>query len=95
MPRKAIDYSKACIYKISCLDAEIEDIYVGSTTNLVKRRNDTRTHATILKVGSQSPRVQIHTGARRLGKLGSVSSREIQCDNSQDLCQREREVFEN
>ena len=33
------DYSKALIYKISCRDPSITDCYVGSTTNLIQRRN--------------------------------------------------------
>jgi hypothetical protein len=78
MPRKAIDYSRSCIYKISCLDAEIEDVYIGSTTNLVKRRNRHKNACNDPKSKcSQSPRVQIHTGARRLGKLGGRTDREI------------------
>ena len=32
------DYSKGLIYKICCLDPKIKDVYVGSTTKLVKRR---------------------------------------------------------
>ena len=32
------DYSKSCIYKIASKDASIEDIYIGSTCNFVKRR---------------------------------------------------------
>jgi hypothetical protein len=40
MPRKPIDYSKACIYKICCKDITIKDVYVGSTTNLHKRRSE-------------------------------------------------------
>ena len=38
MPKKAVDYSKAVIYQICCKDLSIKDVYVGSTTNLVKRR---------------------------------------------------------
>lgn len=38
MPKKPIDYSKACIYKIVCKDVSIKDCYVGSTTNLTKRK---------------------------------------------------------
>ena len=33
------DYSKSSIYKIACKDPAIDDIYIGSTTNLIKRRN--------------------------------------------------------
>ena len=39
MPKKDIDYSKNVIYKICCNDLNITDIYIGHTTNLVKRRN--------------------------------------------------------
>ena len=33
------DYSKSSIYKIACKDPAIEDTYIGSTCNLIKRRN--------------------------------------------------------
>ena len=39
MPRKDIDYSKCIIYKIVCNDFNIKDLYVGHTTDLVKRRS--------------------------------------------------------
>ncbi len=38
MPKKPIDYSKTKIYKIACKDVSIKDEYVGSTTDMVKRR---------------------------------------------------------
>src|SRR3989338_6111731 len=40
MPKKPIDYSKAVIYKICCRDPTIKDIYIGSTTDLRKRKNN-------------------------------------------------------
>ena len=33
------NYTKSCIYKIACKDSNIEDIYIGSTCNIVKRRH--------------------------------------------------------
>ena len=39
MPRKSIDYSKCVIYKIVCNDLNIKDLYVGNTTDLIKRRS--------------------------------------------------------
>ena len=39
MPKKAIDYSKTIIYKIICKDDNIKDIYIGHTTNFIKRKN--------------------------------------------------------
>lgn len=34
------DYSKCCVYKLCCKDATIESIYIGSTTNITKRKCD-------------------------------------------------------
>ena len=38
MPRLSIDYSKGLIYKLCCLDPNVKEIYVGSTTNFVERK---------------------------------------------------------
>jgi hypothetical protein len=38
MPKTNIDYSKALIYKIVCLDENVKDCYVGLTTDLVRRK---------------------------------------------------------
>ena len=38
MPRKDIDYSKCVIHKIVCNDLNIKELYVGSTTDFVKRK---------------------------------------------------------
>jgi len=38
MPKKFIDYSKTIIYKIVCNDLNITDVYVGHTTNFIKRK---------------------------------------------------------
>ena len=34
------DYTKCCIYKLCCKDPMIEDCYIGSTTNVIKRRQN-------------------------------------------------------
>ena len=38
MPKKDIDYSKCVIYKIVCNNLDINDLYVGSTTEFTKRK---------------------------------------------------------
>jgi hypothetical protein len=38
MPRLPINYENACIYEIVCKDVNITQRYIGSTTNLIKRR---------------------------------------------------------
>lgn len=40
MPRKVIDYSKGLIYKIVCKNLEVKDLYVGSTTDLCRRKSE-------------------------------------------------------
>ena len=39
MSRVDIDYSNTIIYKISCKNESIIDVYVGHTTNFVKRKH--------------------------------------------------------
>ena len=39
MPKTDIDYSNTIIYKITCKDLEIKDVYVGHTTNFVQRKH--------------------------------------------------------
>ena len=38
MPRKPTDCSKYVIYKIVCLNADVDYIYVGSTTDFIRRK---------------------------------------------------------
>ena len=39
MPKTDIDYSNTIIYKITCKDKTITDVYVGHTTNFVQRKH--------------------------------------------------------
>ena len=38
MPKEVIDYSNTIIYKIFCKNKNVTDIYVGHTTNFIKRK---------------------------------------------------------
>ena len=40
MPLIPIDYSKTIIYKIVCNDLNICVVYVGSTTDFIRRKNE-------------------------------------------------------
>ena len=44
MPRLPIDYSRSVLYKITCRDKTIPDVYVGSTTDFSKRKNRHKTN---------------------------------------------------
>ena len=39
MPKQPIDYSKTIIYKICCKDINITDIYIGHTTDFIRRKS--------------------------------------------------------
>ena len=39
MPKHDIDYSNTIIYKITCNDLNVSDLYVGHTTNFVQRKH--------------------------------------------------------
>jgi hypothetical protein len=39
MPKIVIDYSNTIIYKITCKDPTVKDVYVGHTTNFVQRKH--------------------------------------------------------
>jgi hypothetical protein len=43
MPKIEIDYSNTIIYKITCNDQNIKDVYVGHTTNFVQRKHAHKT----------------------------------------------------
>lgn len=38
MPKDIINYSSTIIYKIVCKDLNVKDIYVGHTTNFIRRK---------------------------------------------------------
>ena len=43
MPKDIIDYSHTIIYKIYCKDTTITDLYIGHTTNFIKRKYQHKT----------------------------------------------------
>jgi hypothetical protein len=49
MPKIEIDYSNTIIYKITCKDPLIKDIYVGHTTNFVQRKHSHKQSCNNLK----------------------------------------------
>jgi hypothetical protein len=50
MPKLPINYQKACIYEIVCKDVNITQRYVGSTTNLIKRRSEHKSNCNNEKI---------------------------------------------
>ena len=49
MPKVEIDYSNTIIYKIYCKDSKFNEIYVGHTTNFIKRKYSHKINCNNLK----------------------------------------------
>lgn len=95
MPKIAIDYSKTSIYKICCKDPTITDIYVGHTTNLVKRRNKHKTSC--CNENSKSYNTPVYQFIREHGGWENWVLIEIECislETSEQAYQKERDWFD-
>ena len=95
MPKTPIDYSKCCIYKICCKDPSINDIYVGSTTDIVKRRwgHKSKCH----DPNSKGHNYNVYKFIRDHGGWDNwdvVRIESFPCESSEAMLQREREVFD-
>ena len=49
MPKVEIDYSNTIIYKITCRDPNVTDVYVGHTTNFIQRKHCHKQSCTNIK----------------------------------------------
>jgi hypothetical protein len=95
MPKKPMDYSRSCIYKICCRNPDIREIYVGSTTDLVKRRYTHKCSCNNPARGGHN--CSVYQYIRDNGGWVNwevVQVEQVVCESSQELRQREREVFE-
>lgn len=57
MPKTDIDYSNTIIYKITCNDESIRDLYVGHTTNFVQRKHAHKISCTNIKSSNYNCRL--------------------------------------
>jgi hypothetical protein len=91
MSQSKVDYSKGIIYKLCCKDPEITDIYIGSTTNLIKRKNCHKTSCT--NPNSKSYDYNVYQFIRTNGEWLNWDMIEIEMYNAtskRDLIMRER-----
>ena len=89
MPRKDIDYSKCVIYKIVCNDLNINELYIGSTTEFIKRKY-THKHNTN---NDNSKDFKVYEFIRNNGGWDNWSMFEIEkfpCRDGQEARARER-----
>ena len=91
MPRLPIDYSNAVIYKISCRDKSITEIYIGSTTNFTKRKHE---HKSICNnINTKDYNNQKYIFIRENGGWNNwemIEIEKVQCHSKRDL---EKKLF--
>ena len=88
MPKSLINFSKTIVYKICCKDESICDLYVGHTTNFVKRKYF---HQTSARNGSK--KIKIYDIIRANGGWENWDMIEIakyDCKNSKEAKLKER-----
>jgi len=91
MPKEFIDYSNTIIYKICCNDTNITDIYVGHTTNFIKRKYQ---HKVLC---NSSSKLKIYDTIRKNGGWDNWNMIEIakySCQDATEARIREQEHYE-
>jgi hypothetical protein len=95
MPRTAIDYSKNVIYKIVCNDLTITELYVGSTTDFIRRKNEHKN--TCINSNNKNTNLKIYQIIRNNGNWENwtmIQIEEYPCTNGNEARARERYWFE-
>ena len=91
MPRVPIDYSKSIIYKICCNDTSITDCYIGSTTDLYRRKASHK--STCNNTTNKDHNYYVYKFIRDNGNWSNwsiVVIEEYNAQNKNDLHSRER-----
>ena len=92
MPKSIIDYSNTIIYKIFCKDPEVTDIYVGHTTNFIKRKYQHK-----IMSASDNNQLKIYEIIRKNGGWDNWNMIEIasyNCKDSTEARIREQEHYD-
>jgi hypothetical protein len=91
MPKIAMDYSRTIIYKIVCNDVNIKDLYVGHTTNFVKRKNCHKSNCN--NINTKHYNIYAYQFIRNNGGWDNFSMIIIEkynCNDKLEACKRER-----
>ena len=93
MPKNEIDYSNTIIYKIICKDKSINDVYVGYTTNFIKRKYQHK-----VSCNNLNNNLNIYSTIRENGGWNNWEMVEIacyNCKNSEEAKIKEQEHYEH
>lgn len=91
MPKTPTDYSKTIIYKICCKDPSITDVYVGHTTNMIKRRSCHKIRCT--DETSNNYNLYVYDFIRNHGSWKNweiIQIEEYNCKNKEEALKQER-----
>jgi hypothetical protein len=94
MPKNEIDYSNTIIYKITCKDTNINDVYVGHTTNFVQRKHAHK--QSCINIKSPNYKCKIYEVIRNNGGWDNWSMQIINffnCRDHYEARQKEQEYF--
>ena len=95
MPKQIIDYSKNIIYKLVCHDLNVQDIYVGHTTNFIKRKQGHKKACN--NQNNTKHNLKVYKMIRDNGNWNNWSMIEIEkypCNDKNEACARERYWYE-
>ena len=91
MPKTYIDYSNTIIYKITCKDETIRDVYVGHTTNFVQRKYAHKMCCTNININCKLYQVIRNNGGWDNWKMEIIDH--INCKDVYEARKREHEYF--
>ena len=93
MPRLPIDYSNAVIYKLSCKDKNITELYIGSTTNFTVRKNQLKLACNNIKnVKNNCKKYQFFRQNGGWENWEMIEIEKFACNSKRELEKREEEL---
>jgi hypothetical protein len=96
MPKVPIDYTNTIIYKIVCNDLNIKDLYIGHTTQFIKRRYLHKYSCN--NENSKGYNLKVYSTIRENGGWENWSMIEVEkynCNDSNEATARERYWYES
>jgi hypothetical protein len=94
MPKSEIDYSNTIIYKITCKNTSVTDVYVGHTTNFVQRKHSHKQSCINTKRANHKCKlyeVIRNNGGWENWKMEIINF--FQCQDHYEARQKEQEYF--
>jgi hypothetical protein len=95
MPKNPIDYNNTVIYKLVCKDLSVKELYIGSTTNFIKRKATHKINANNITCKDAS--FKVYEIIRNLGGWANWDMIEIEkypCIDGNEAKARERHWYE-